>query len=108
MWTRQYRTRKSDRLIIPMLCIAVLGYFGYHAFNGSYGISAKHRHEQRIGELEIELAEIVERRQLLESRTSLLSDGSIEKDILDEHARKSLGLMRSDEVVILLDNRLVN
>lgn len=101
MWTRQRKRRNTGRLIVPVMATAFLGYFGYHANNGEYGLYSKYRLEQRAHELEARLAETVKRREQLEAKTMLLHDGSIEKDMLDEQARTALGLAREDEVVIL-------
>ena len=82
---------------------AFLGYFGFHAFNGDYGIHAKYRLEERKASLEEELGRTIARREALEARTQLLHDGTLEKDMLDEQVRRTLGMARPDEVVILLD-----
>ncbi len=105
MWTRQRKRRNTGRLIVPVMAVAFLGYFGYHANNGEYGLYSKYRLEQRARELETRLAETIKRREQLEARTMLLHDGSIEKDMLDEQARTALGLAREDEVVILLPSQ---
>ena len=103
MWTRQHRRRRSRHLVLPAITAAFLGYFGFHAFNGEYGIHAKYRLEERKVSLEEELARTIARREALETRTQLLHDGTMEKDMLDEQVRRTLGMVRSDEVVILFD-----
>ncbi len=102
MWTRQRKRRNTGRLIVPVMTAAFLGYFGYHAYNGEYGLYSKYRLERHAKDLAVKLAETVKRRERLEARTSLLHDGSIEKDMLDEQARIALGWAREDEVVVLL------
>ena len=37
----------------------------------------------------------------LERRVEMLNDGSLERDMLDEHARRSLNLALPDEIVIM-------
>lgn len=100
MWTRQHKKRKSGALIVPAIAAAFLCYFGYHAFQGEFGIYAKYAFEERIVTLEAELEAIRARRAELEHRVALLSDGSLEKDMLDEHARRALNLAHEDEIVI--------
>lgn len=101
MWTRQHKTRNTGVLIVPAIAAVVLSYFSYHAFNGSYGIYAKQTLEERVSVLEAKLAKVSGERMRLEQRVLLLHDGSIEKDMLDEHARRSLNLARKDEIIIL-------
>ncbi|MEZ5811246.1 MAG: septum formation initiator family protein [Rhizobiaceae bacterium] len=101
MWTRQYKKRNTGKFIIPALCASFLAYFGFHAFHGEYGIYAKYRLETGITELKAERDALKSERIALEQRVRLLHDGTIDKDMLDEQARKSLNLSHADEVVIM-------
>ncbi|MBL0936582.1 MAG: septum formation initiator family protein [Rhizobiaceae bacterium] len=103
MWTRHHKQRNTGRLIVPVIASAFLAYFGYHAFQGAYGINAKHRLEERVTILKAELDQLVVEREALETKLILINDGSIERDMLDEQARRALDLVRDDEVVIDLD-----
>lgn len=103
MWTRHHKQRNTGRLIVPAIAAVFLAYFGYHAFHGSYGIEAKKRLEERVAVLQSQLDELVEEREALEARLILINDGTIERDMLDEQARRALDLVRDDEVVIYLD-----
>ena len=47
-----------------------------------------------------ELADLTQKREELERQVLLLSDGSLEKDMLDEIARYQLNVSREDEIVI--------
>ena len=55
--------------------------------------------ELRRVELSEQLATLTERRQHLERKVLLLSDGAVEADMLDERARFFLNVAREDEVV---------
>jgi len=100
LWTRQHRKRRTGALIVPAITVAFLAYFGFHAFHGEFGIYNKHRLETQAAALEDQLAGIKAEREKLERRVQLLHDGSIEKDMLDEQARRALNLSREDEVTI--------
>lgn len=100
MWTRQHKRRNTGRLIVPSIAILFLAYFGFHAYHGEYGLYSKFRLEQRAGELEGELGNLKAQRESLEHRVALLHDGTLEKDMLDEQARRALNLAQKDEVVI--------
>jgi cell division protein FtsB len=101
MWTRQYKKRNTGRLIVPAITLVVLGYFGFHAWHGEYGIYSKYRLDERVTQLDRELESVRAVRTRLESRVRLLQDGTLEKDMLDEQARRSLNRANMDEVVIL-------
>lgn len=100
MWTRQRKRRRTGRLIVPAIAALFLSYFGFHAYHGDYGIYAKYRLEARTAELEAELAALRATRAELEHRVALLHDGTLEKDMLDEQARRALNLAHEREVVI--------
>ena len=101
MWTRQHKKRNTGALIVPTITAVVLSYFGFHAFHGDYGIYSKYQLEHRVSELEQRFAVLQAERKRLEARVQLLNDGTLERDMLDQHARHSLNLVLPDEVVIM-------
>jgi cell division protein FtsB len=100
MWTKQHKKRHFGRLVTPVLAAAFSTYFGYHAIHGGLGLDAAKTFEARRVERQAELAALVVERKELERQVQLMSDGSLEKDMLDEKARYSLNVSRSDEIVI--------
>ena len=100
MWTKQHKKRHLGRLVTPVLAACFFAYFGYHVVNGDLGLEAAKCFEQRRLERLAELDELVKSRKDLEREVSLMSDGSLEKDILDEKARYALNVSRLDEIVI--------
>ena len=101
MWTRQHKQRNTGRLIVPLLCAAFLAYFGFHAYHGEFGIYSKYRLQAQAAELQAQLAAVKARRMEMEQRVQLLHDGSMEKDMLDEQARRALNLSLPDEVIVM-------
>lgn len=108
MWTRHHRQRNTGRLILPALSAAVLSYFGFHALHGEYGVYSKYEYEARVATLQAELDQTRARRIDFERRVQLLHDGTLDKDMLDEQARRALNLSRSDEIVIIRERRPAN
>ncbi|OPB29335.1 Cell division protein FtsB [Bartonella sp. WD12.1] len=102
MWTKQKRRSITARFILPFMTVGVLGYFGYHIYHGDYGLSARSKIIQHIAELEEELHKVEVERTSIEKRISLLRDGHIEKDMLDEYVRKNLNFSRPNELTILI------
>ena len=103
MWTRHHKNRNTGRLIVPTACALFLAYFGFHAYHGEFGIYSKYQLEARAVELNGELARAKAERLELERRVQLLHDGTLEKDMLDEQARRALNLSHADEITIMLD-----
>jgi cell division protein FtsB len=100
MWTRQRKSRRYGSLIVPAITAVVLTYFGYHVFHGDYGINAARQLELRTAELQRELSDLRADRAQLEHRIALLRDGSLERDMVDEHARRVLNVADPNELVI--------
>ena len=103
MWTRHHKNRNTGRLIVPAISVLFLAYFGFHAYHGEFGIYSKYQLEAQAAELNGELAKIKAERLQMERRVQLLHDGTLEKDMLDEQARRALNLSHADEITIMLD-----
>jgi cell division protein FtsB len=101
MWTRQTRRSPFRHLVLPVLTCGVLAYFSHHAVNGSLGLASKEKYEDEIVFLQKELTDLEMRRRALEKKTAMLRDGSLERDMIDEQARRLLGVTRANEIVIL-------
>jgi cell division protein FtsB len=101
MWTRQHKQRNTGRLIVPALSVVFLSYFGFHAFNGEYGVYSKYQLEERMEGMRALLEQTRARRGELEQRVQLMHDGTLEKDMLDEQARRALNLSAPDEITIM-------
>lgn len=101
MSTRQKKIRKTGRLVIPIIAIAFISYFGFHSINGDRGLNATQEFDVRKTQLETKLAALVAERKLLQQQVKLLpTSGPVVRDMLDERARQSLNLSRADEIVI--------
>ena len=100
MWTKQHKERKLGRFVLPVITVAFLSYFGYHSLHGELGLVATEKFERQRQERLAELERLTEKRRALERQVQLLSDGSLEKDMLDEIARYQLNVSREDEIVI--------
>lgn len=100
MFTRHHKKRKLGRFVLPLITFAFISYFGYHSIHGDFGLIATDQFERQRLDRQVELDSLTTKRKTLELQVSLLSDGSMEKDILDEKARYELNVSRADEIVI--------
>ncbi len=101
MATRQRRKSKVRPLVLPAICLLLLGYFGYHAVEGDYGHYALLKLKARETDLTDQLARLRDERRALERRVSLMRPESLDPDMIEERARRALNVARPDEVVIL-------
>ena len=94
-------------LLLPVIALFLLGYFGLHAVSRDRGFLAIEGLDHRIVEAELELSLLKRQRIWLEDRIALLrEDGPIDADLLAEKARRELGLYHADDWVILLPRQI--
>lgn len=102
MITRQRKRSFVQRIWLPLLSVGLLGYFGYHTFHGDFGIWARERLIADGERLQVERDRLVAERTALETRIASVRPDSLDVDVIDMQARRALGYMREDEVVIHL------
>lgn len=103
MITRQYKKSPFRRLLMPLVAVGFLAYFGFHAFSGSFGIWAMGRLNADAVRLTADLDALKSEHDRLEKRVATVRPGSLDADVVDMQARTALNVMRPDEVVIRLD-----
>lgn len=103
MATRQRKQSKVRPLLIPAACLLLLAYFGYHAVEGDYGHNALQKLKARQTDLAGELARLKEERQALDRRVALMRPESLDPDMIEERARRTLNVARANDIVILRD-----
>lgn len=81
----------------------LIGYFGVHAYSGAYGLRAKQRLDQQMGELSRELADLKSERARWAHRVSLLQANGLDPDMLDERARARLNYLHPRDVTLLTE-----
>jgi cell division protein FtsB len=93
--------RRSRVLVGPLLGIALTGYFAYHLVEGDRGLRAwvRQTHELRVAKEN--LAAVSAERAELEHRVSHMRPDHVDPDLLEAQVRKTLDLVRPDEIVIM-------
>ncbi|NDV88150.1 septum formation initiator family protein [Aurantimonas aggregata] len=104
MRTIQKRPTQIGRLIVPAITASFLAYFAIHAQSGKYGLEARASLTRELAVRTAHLDELTREREALERRVQLLHDGTLERDMIDERARRSLNVAMEDEIVILRDD----
>lgn len=89
----------TKKIILNIFLALLLGYFVFHCIYGNKGVIAylkvNRKLEKAYDELKLLRAERVE----LEHNVKLLRTESLDKDMLDEQARKVLGIASPNEQV---------
>ncbi|HEX6120438.1 MAG TPA: septum formation initiator family protein [Dongiaceae bacterium] len=102
MQVRREFQRRLKSLAAQLLGACLAGYFIYHAVQGDRGILAWLRVTQQLDVAQQELAKSTADRAALEQRVSLLSNSSLDLDMLEERARVMLNFSDPDDIIIFL------
>jgi cell division protein FtsB len=88
--------------VVPTLCIALIGYFTFHALAGTTGLLSWSDYSQRKTALLQQSEQLKASKANLEQKIALLNPHRVDPDLADELVRKDLGVVRADEVVVQL------
>ncbi|MBX2834114.1 MAG: septum formation initiator family protein [Micavibrio sp.] len=83
------------------LGVCLVLYFGFHALQGSRGIFSYMSLTSQVETLSIESDNLNEKKGRLEQKVAMLRPGHVDKDLLEERVRATLGYKYSDEYAIL-------
>jgi len=83
---------------VVMLALSV--YFTYAAWQGEYGMFRLFQVQATESQLQAEHDALEAQRRELENKTHRFSNQYLDLDLLDEQARKVLGMARGDEIII--------
>ena len=97
---RPHRTRSLFSLFFIVCVLTLAGYFTFAAVQGEYGLFERIELEAQRSELQQEFDQLEADVVAMENLTKRMSDEYLDVDLLDERARKVLGLVRADEIVI--------
>lgn len=100
---REFR-RRSRQVLCQLLGACIAGYFVYHAVQGDRGVIAWIQVNQRLAQAQADLDRTNEERGALEQRVALLSNSSLDLDMLEERARVMLNFSHPDDLVIFLND----
>lgn len=101
MVTFQRKKQYWQMLVRPLLFCGALTYLIFHALNGNHGIYALLKEQHKRDAHQRDLAELKIKRSAEEHRVALLSDQSLDLDLLDERARVVLGYADKDEYIYI-------
>lgn len=86
--------------LIPFLGFCVLAYFSYHTVQGQHGLISQAKLSEVVSRLDLEVSAVRSKRIELSNKIALLSLQNVDRDMLDERARRILGLSHRDDIII--------
>lgn len=86
--------------VFAVVTIALMGYLTFAALQGEHGLFRLFQIEAQEKRLRSELDALRADREAIANKTHRLSTETLDLDLLDEQARRTLGLGRADEILI--------
>src|ERR671921_3010585 len=97
--------KRARKILIPLALYSVsgllAGYFVHHAHSGARGLEAKRQLKIQARQIEGDLEAVKAERAEWERRIALLRSDQIDRDLLEESARKLLGRVHRNDLVII-------
>ena len=87
-------------IVFISLALGLGTYFTFAAVQGDYGLFRRAEINGEADALRKQLAQVQQEVARMENLTQRLSDDYLDLDLLDEQARRVLGMIRADEIVI--------
>jgi len=94
------RIQKFDAAV-TVVCCALLGFFGWHATEGPRGFAYARNLSEQSGKLQLQLEKVRAQSEQMEARVVLMRPESIDPDMLDELARRTLLMAQPGEIVVI-------
>lgn len=86
--------------LFSIFVVAMVCYFTYAAIQGNFGLFRLIQVEAQEEILQKELSDLQAEHAIIANKAHRLSTQYLDLDLLDEQARKVLGLARGDEIII--------
>ena len=90
----------ARRLAGPLFLVLTMFYLGFHAVSGERGLFAWFSESRKLETLKAELGDVKAKHEAMEHKVRLMSDSSLDLDMLDEQLRRVLGMAGNGETVI--------
>jgi cell division protein FtsB len=94
------RRRQFGGVLFFVVSLALLLYLAFAALHSEYGLIRKIQIEEQEARLREEMAGLRVERTVLAAKVAQLSGDRPDLDLLDERARRVLGLGRPDELML--------
>ena len=98
--SKLFKNFKILEITLSATCIILCFYFIIASFNGEFGVSSKYQLLAKEKALTKELKLVNEKTKAVKNKIKRLSDTSLDLELLDQQARKILGLIGEDELIV--------
>lgn len=94
-------SRRTRHTIFSLIGAMIVGYFLYHTIQGDHGWFAMLRLQNEVKTTDANLKKLQQEHKDLSQREQKMKPASMDPDLLDEEARKTLNYSKPNEIIIL-------
>lgn len=95
-----FRSFKILEITLSAVCFILSFYFIIASFNGEFGVSAKYQLLAKEKVLTKELNLLINETKAIKNKIRRLSNTSLDLELLDQQARKILGMIGEEELIV--------
>ncbi len=95
-----FRSFKILEITLSAVCFILSFYFIIASFNGEFGVSAKYQLLAKEKVLTKELNLLINETKAIKNKIKRLSNTSLDLELLDQQARKILGMIGEEELIV--------
>ena len=99
-----FNSFKILEITLSVVCLILCFYFIIASFKGEFGVSSKYQLLAKEKALTKELKLVNERTKVVKNKIKRLSDTNLDLELLDQQARKILGLIGENELIVFKIN----
>lgn len=93
---------RARHMLWPIFWTSLIIYITFHILQGERGLIAYWHLREQIVNANQALAGLIQTKETLQNRVSLLSPKSLDLDLLEERARYLLGYSHNNEAIIII------
>ena len=95
-----FKSFKILEITVSAVCLILCFYFIIASFKGEFGVSSKYQLLAKEKAWTKELKFLYEKNKVIKNKIRRLSDTALDLELLDQQARKILGLIGEDELIV--------
>ena len=95
-----FKSFKILEITLSAVCLILCFYFIIASFKGEFGVFTRYQLLAKEKALTVELKLVSEENKAVKNKIRRLSDTSLDLELLDQQARKILGLIGEDELIV--------
>lgn len=96
---KRIKTYLTPKVKLFIILLSLISYFIYHFFSGNHSILSLFEIDKNKQTLDTEVENLKKQKEKFRKKIKIMQPQSLDKDLLEEKARKDLGKIKEGETV---------